>query len=60
MSKHTYIIAAHHDAFGLEGSVAYVGTERGARRAANKIARLAGHGWTSVVALWTESHTPAI
>ncbi len=60
MSKHTYIIAARNDAFGTEGSTAYVGTERGARRAANKIARLAGHGWTAVVHLWTESYTPAI
>jgi hypothetical protein len=49
MSKHTYIIAAEHNAFGIEGSREYVGTERGAKMAATKIARAAGFGWSPVV-----------
>ena len=49
MSKQTYIIAAKHEAFGVEGSREYVGTERGAKMAATKIAKAAGHGWSPVV-----------
>ena len=49
MSKQTYTIAARHDAFGIEGARYYVGTERGARIAAGKIAKAAGFGWTPVV-----------
>ena len=45
----TYTIAARHNAFGIEGSREYVGTERGAKIAAGKIAKAAGHGWTPVV-----------
>ena len=45
----TYIIAARHNAFGIEGSREYVGTERGAKIAAGKIAKAAGHGWSPVV-----------
>lgn len=48
MDKQTYIIAAKHEAYGVEGSREYIGTERCARMAANKIARAAGHGWTGV------------
>ena len=60
MSKKTYIIAAKHESFGTEGSESYIGTERGAKMAANKIARAAGHGWKPVVHHWTENYTPAI
>lgn len=49
MSKQTYIIASKHEAFGIEGSREYVGTERGAKMAATKIAKTAGHGWSPVV-----------
>lgn len=49
MSKKTYIIAAKHEAFGIEGSREYTGTERGARMAAKKIANAAGFGWSAVV-----------
>jgi hypothetical protein len=49
MNKKTYIIAARHNAFGIEGSREYIGTERGARMAANKIAKAAGFGWSPVV-----------
>lgn len=49
MDKQTYIIAAKHEAFGVEGSREYIGTERGARMAANKIAKAAGHGWVAIV-----------
>ena len=58
--KQTYIIAAKHESFGTEGSKAYIGTERGARMAANKIAKAPGHGWAAGVHAWTENHTPAI
>ena len=49
MSKQTYIIAAKHEAFGVEGSREYVGTERGAKMAATKIAKAAGYGWVPMV-----------
>lgn len=49
MDKKTYIIAAKNEAFGVEGSREYVGTERGARMAANKIAKSAGYNWVPVV-----------
>ncbi len=49
MNKQTYTIAARHNAFGIEGSREYIGTERGARMAANKIAKAAGFGWSPVV-----------
>lgn len=49
MDKKTYIIAAKNEAFGVEGERKYVGTERGARMAANKIAKAAGYNWTPVV-----------
>ena len=49
MSKQTYTIAAKHEAFGIEGAREYIGTERGAKMAANKIAKAAGHGWTPIV-----------
>ena len=45
----TYTIAARHEAFGVEGQREYIGTEQGAKIAAGKIARAAGHGWTPVV-----------
>lgn len=49
MDKKTYQIAARHDVFGVEGLREYVGTERGARMAAAKIAKAAGFGWTPVI-----------
>ncbi|CAB4152711.1 hypothetical protein UFOVP602_20 [uncultured Caudovirales phage] len=60
MSKQVYIIAAKNEAFGTEGASTYVGTERGARRTANKIARAAGHGWSAIVHHWAEDRTPAV
>jgi hypothetical protein len=45
----TWTIGAKNPAFGVEGARSYRGTELAARRAANKIARAAGHGWSPVV-----------
>lgn len=47
----TWTIGAKHEAFGEEGCRLYVGTERGARIAAGKIARKGGYGWSPV---WRE------
>jgi hypothetical protein len=46
---HKYYIAAKHDAYGIEGASVYIGTERGAKMAAKKIARAAGYGWFPIV-----------
>jgi hypothetical protein len=47
--KQTYRIGIKHEAFGAEGEREYVGTERGAIMAANKMAKSGGHGWRGVV-----------
>lgn len=44
-----WIVGAKNEAFGREGMREYIGTERGARIVAGKIARCAGHGWNPVV-----------
>jgi hypothetical protein len=44
-----YTIAAQHEAFGIEGSREYTGTDLGAKAAARKIAKAAGHSWHAVV-----------
>lgn len=49
MSKQTYTIAAKHTSFGIEGAREYIGTERGAKMVAAKIAKAAGFGWSPVV-----------
>lgn len=48
-TTNTYTIAAKHEAFGIEGSREYIGTERGAKIAAGKIAKAAGYGWKPFV-----------
>ena len=51
--KH-YVIAAKHNAYGTECSRVFCGTAHGAIRAAERIARAAGTGWTRSVreAMW--------
>jgi hypothetical protein len=44
-SRRNWVIWIEHEAFGTEGLQSYFGSELGARRAAGKIAREAGHGW---------------
>ena len=42
-------IAAKHQAYGVEGLTVYRGSILGAKRAANKIAKAGGHGWSPIV-----------
>lgn len=49
MNKQIHIIAAQNPAFGTEGQEIYHGSALGAKRAANKIAKAAGHNWTAIV-----------
>jgi hypothetical protein len=48
-TKSTWVIGAKHQAFGVEGTRVWVGTERGARMLAGKIAKRGGHGWSAYV-----------
>lgn len=48
-TKKSFTVAALHEAFGIEGSREYVGTERGAKAEAKKIAKAAGAGWRPIV-----------
>ena len=50
----TYSIAIKREAFGVEGERKYVGTERGAIMAANKLEKVGGHGWRGIVRLEDE------
>lgn len=50
-STATYRIAIKHEAFGIEGEREYIGTERGAILAANKLAKIGGYGWRGIVRL---------
>jgi hypothetical protein len=52
MTNQIHIIAAQNPAFGIEGETTYTGTALGAKRAANKIAREAGHNWTPIIKSW--------
>lgn len=49
MEKKYYTIGAKHDTFGYGGIRKYYGSELGAKFAARRIAKEAGHGWTPVV-----------
>lgn len=49
MRSRVWLVGATHDAYGQEGCREYVGTERGARILAGKIARRGGHGWRPYV-----------
>lgn len=49
--KHEWIVQAKHEAYGVEGKRSYVGTERGARQVAAKIAKAAGYGWRGQISI---------
>lgn len=57
MSTRLWLVGAQHQAFGPEGVREYLGTERGARILAGKIARKGGHGWRPLV---SEQNSAAI
>lgn len=51
MDKKTFTIGIKHETFGIEGERTYIGTERGAIMAANKLAKVGGFGWRGIVRL---------